>query len=145
MPRHAPTILRAAAVSVFLWIFCIGCSSAGDLRAAEAEVANFHQNLDQTKYAVIVSGTDIEYRKSAQQDDLTAPFRAVHETMGRMIKSDLKSTDVHGMIGATRIKLHYETVFMKGLAVEEFTFMIRDHQVWLLKYETHPWDPQQER
>jgi len=94
---------------------------------------------------VIVSGTDIEYRKSAQQDDLTAPFRSTHEKMGRVIKADLKSSDVHGMIGATRIKLEYETEFSKGQASEEFTFMVRDHQLWLLKYETRSLDVQPDK
>jgi len=137
-------VCRAAAALVFLCLTCTGCSSSGDLPAAEAEVIQFHQNLDQAKYAVIVSGTDVEYRKSAQQDDLAAPFRAVHESMGRMLKTDLKTTDVHGMIGATRIKLGYQTVFMKGISEEDFTFMVRDHQVWLLKYEVRPADIQHE-
>jgi len=115
-----------------------GCASKADVKNAQELIPIFHQWLDAANYDAIVAATDVEYRKSSQQEDLAAPFRKAHERLGTTVNSQWLDTSVVTLIGGARVTVHHQTKFEKGDMRETFTFMIRDHKTYLLKYEVTP-------
>ena len=125
-----------------IFLLCVllgGCGMNKDeIAKVYANLAVFHQALNKPDYAVIIQSSDVEYKKSSQQDDLIAPFRTVHEKYGKVLVSEAIGYDVHNYLGANKITLHQKTTFEKGVMEEILTYMFRDHEPHLLKYEVRP-------
>ena len=117
----------------------VGCGlNKNEIANIYKNLGVFHQALNKGDYAAIIRTTDVEFRKSSQQDDLVAPFRAVHEKYGRILDSVPEGYDVRALIGAARITFHQHTRFEHGVLEEHFTYMVRDHEPFLLRYEVKP-------
>jgi hypothetical protein len=127
---------------VFASLFLCMTTSCGlnkdEIAKVYKNLANFHQAMDKGNYSFIIQYCDVEYKKSSQQDDLIAPFQKVHEKYGKILSSEAIGYDVHNYIGANKITLHQKTAFEKGVVQEDLTYMFRDHEPFLLRYEVRP-------
>jgi|GEM_PF-6219212 len=116
-----------------------GCGlNQNEIAKVHESMVGFHHALNNADYSNIIQSSDVEYKKSSQQDDLSVPFRKVHEKYGNILDSQTVGHDVHNYIGAHKVTLHQKTTFEKGVMFEDLTYMIRDHEPYLLHYEVKP-------
>ncbi|MEO5773767.1 MAG: DUF3887 domain-containing protein [Sphingomicrobium sp.] len=100
------------------------CSAAGDTKAAEAAVVQFHSDLNGARFDKIYSETAPEFKSASTRPDFTKLLEAVHRKLGSFRSgktigwNDNVNTSGHFVI------LNRQAQFEKGPAEEQFIFKL---------------------
>jgi hypothetical protein len=111
-----------------------GCSSGEHLKAAEQEVAHFHQMLDAGQFERIYKEASPDFRKAAPQEKFAEFAGAVHRKLGRVRTAERQGFNVNYGTGGTQVTLSYQTQFANGPAVETFVYRSSDAGAKLVGY-----------
>lgn len=110
------------AKAVVIALALAGCSSAGDLAAADREVARFHQMLNSAQLNQIYEGASPDMHRTTTKERFVEFLDAVHRKLGRVRKAERQSFNVQVGTGGRMTTVQYRTDFEAGPAQETFVF-----------------------
>lgn len=120
-------------------ILLCSCNATKHRESPEAAVADFRTRLDTEQYQTMYAMADDAIHKAASEADFIALMQLLHQKLGKVQRSRLRSyadgraTGVSGPL----LTLVYDTRFAGGAAVERFVWHIHDQRAVLYEYNVN--------
>lgn len=135
--RYGLIVTLSAAFSVML---CSCGSMKADMELAKQGVTQFHTQLDAKQYASLYAAADPELHRATGEDDFEKLLTAVHQKLGDVRQSDLRSWNTSWTSQGTIVTLTYGTTFSTGSGTEQFLWHISDNRAQLIGYHINSAD-----
>jgi uncharacterized protein (DUF2236 family) len=129
MKKLANVILSCA-----IFIAQGGCGTGQDVKAAEEQVTNFHQQLDSQDFLNIYNQADPKLREVTKTEEFLGLLTAVHKKLGNVQNATRQSFYVNFSTSGSTVRLTYQTKFAEGDAQEVFTWKKNGSDLRLLGY-----------
>ncbi|HWY69728.1 MAG TPA: hypothetical protein VNX88_13745 [Terriglobales bacterium] len=128
------SIATTAVVLAFLMWQC-GTAIRAGRKLSNAAVQRFHKQLNGTEYGPIVDDADEGFRHSGTtREELMRFLQVVHTNLGNAGESNLRNITVQATPGNTFVITVYQTKFDRGEAIERFTWMKTNGELFLYRY-----------
>ncbi len=99
-----------------------GCEIKESIRQADAEVVQFHRELDAGHSQEIWEATGPDMREATTRKDFVAMLDAVHRKLGNVKSSKQVGWNSNSGTGGSFMTVTNETVFERGHGTEQFVF-----------------------
>ncbi len=121
-------------------LLALGCNRSDQQGPAPAAALQFHDRLNQEKYAEIYGDTDPSFRQVTGEKEFTALLTAVHHGLGDVERADATDFSMNTGGGSgeqswTTVRYNYRTKFRKADAQETFGWRLSSGKCWLAFYK----------
>lgn len=120
-------------IPVFLLLVATACSFSKGKGAAEAAVAQFHNQYNAGQFHDIYSQAHEGFR-NASEANTTQFFEALKQKLGSVKQANQTSWHVNATTGGTMVTLAYDVEFTEGKGAEQFVFRVDGSRALLYKY-----------
>ena len=128
------TSKRALAILPTLVLISVtSCSTTTNRDLAESAVVKFHAQYNEEVYDAIQLSAADEYKGAAAFEN--AYLKKVHDTLGKVTKSNQVTGSVQNYGDHAVITLVYLTDFSPNRATETFVWRVKDKRASLMSYE----------
>lgn len=111
-----------------------GCSAIQDAKAADAQIAAFHQKLNAQDFAGIYAGAAPELKASTSQDQIVQLLSAIHRKLGAFQSGADTGWHENLNTGGHFLTVTYSARYERGAATERFEYRIQGAQAQLTGY-----------
>jgi hypothetical protein len=112
-----------------------GCSPVQDTKAADAQIATFHQKLNAGDFAGIYSAGSPQMKAAVSQADMVHIYSIVHGKLGNFQSGRDTGWSENVNTSGHFLTVNYSAVFDRGEALETFIFRIDGGQARLTRYD----------
>jgi hypothetical protein len=113
----------------------LGCSTMmKGKEAADAGVAKFHQQFNDSQFSQIYSESSDKLKAVSSEKDLYELLSAVHRKLGTVKSTSMSGFNVNTNFAGTFVNANYSTEFTDGKANEQFVFQIDGDNAILVSY-----------
>lgn len=116
------------------------CSLTGFTKgkgAAEAAVAQFHNQYNAGQFHEIYAQTDEEFRKSASEADFVSLLESLRRKLGTVKQSEQVGWHVNATTTGTIVTVGYDVEFGEGKGREQFAFRVSGDKARLYNYNVN--------
>lgn len=124
----------AIAATAATMLLLVGCSAVQDAKAADAQIAAFHQKLNAQDFAGIYAGAGPELKASATQDEMVQLLSAIHRKLGAFQSGADTGWHENLTTGGHFLTVTYSARYERGAATERFEYRMRGAQAQLSGY-----------
>lgn len=117
-----------------------GCGWTKNVDLAKDAVEMFHSQFNAEQYDQIYAAADEKFRATTRESDFTKLLQSVHQKLGVVQRSERRNTRVVGSGTEMRITLVYDTGFVGGASLEQFTWRIDVNRARLYHYRINASD-----
>lgn len=121
-------------VGALLLSLLASCSAGSDKAAAEAGVQAFHAQYNADAFRETYAGAAPDFKATTSESDWIDAMTAVKRRSGSFKSTTETSWQVTAATDVTAVNLVYESTFADLIAVERFSFAIRDGKATLVGY-----------
>lgn len=121
-------------VLVLLAAIVAACNPMEQLDDADAEVAEFHQQMDNRQFDAIWEAGSKEFKASGPKADAVAFLGQIRDRMGALKSTTREGFNLNTDNGVTMVKVTHKSEFDNGPATETFDFVRVEDELQLYNY-----------
>lgn len=118
----------------FFFLFISGCSMKKDADTAEAQIPNFHTQLNSGSYVAVYQGSSQDLKKATTEQDFTALLEAISRKLGKFRNSKQVNWNVSYNTWGSYVTLIHKAEYENGPADEKFVYRLEDGEAKLAGY-----------
>jgi hypothetical protein len=114
--------------------FCAACSPSRDKAVAEVATEEFHNRFNNSAFGDIYDRAEPDVKEMQARNDFLGSMEAMRKGQGAVVQAKELAVDYNYSTDGNMIKLLYEVTYEKGIAKEEFIWIIADGKGILHSY-----------
>src|SRR5580658_4373234 len=134
MSSGGRSMRKVAVGSLVLAALAAGCAPMQDTRAADGEIAAFHQKLNAQDFAGIYAASDTDMKGASTQDSLVQLLAAIHRKLGAFQSGKDVGWQDNVNTSGHFLSINYSAKYERGAATESFVYRIDGAQARLAGY-----------
>lgn len=133
--------MRYSPIELLTLALCLAalssCSLTKGKGIAERGVAQFHDQLNASRFHDIYVQSDDGFRKAVSEAEAVALFEAIRRKLGTVKNSTQTVWNVNATTSGTMVSLAYDVEFSEGKGTEQFIFHVTGDKALLLNYNVN--------